>query len=254
MDILRKTSFRKTGSIVLFLVFAGVSTGWAEEKKGENGQLLFGPPDGFDRSCLLKQEERSVEEMMRTPPSRAKAFALSFLLPGAGEYYAGSKKMAKVFFITEVFLWTTFASFRIYGNWKKDDYRQMAVAYAGVDLTGKDHQYFVDIGNYDSIQEYNAAVLRERDADALYPENDDYDWEWESEEMRLEFRRSRIASDAAYNRSLLVIGAVILNHIVSGIDALRLARAAEKSGERKVELDIVGLPDGEVRVVLSKHF
>jgi len=251
MNVLRKDCFRGLGFVVLFLVFTVVSTGRGEERKVRNDRLLFGLPDRFDRSCLVHREEMRPEEVIRRPPSRAKAFFLSFLLPGTGEYYAGSKKMAKVFFCTEVLLWTTFFSFRAYGNWKKNDYQQFAVSYAGVDLSGKDHQYFVDIGNYNTIQEYNEAMLGQRNVEALYPENDYYGWQWDDDAFRLDYEKLRIASDAAYNRSLLVVGAVILNHIVSGIDALRLAK---KGGESKMGLDVVGLSEGEVRVVLWKRF
>ena len=162
--------------------------------------------------------------------------------------------LATVFAATELALWTTFASFRIYGNWKRNDYRLFAVAHAGVDLTGKDDQYFVDIEDYMNIVAYNDAKLRQRDLYALYPETEFWNWNWDSEASREAYEKMRVASDKAFNRSLLVVAAIMLNHITSGIDAVRIARKADPSDENPTRIGFIGLPEGGMVVSLSKSW
>lgn len=207
---------------------------------------------GFRSELVAEQDSESASEWQK--PSQAKAFLLSFALPGAGEYYAGSKKMATVFAATELALWTTFASFRIYGNWKRNDYRLFAVAHAGVDLTGKNDQYFVDIEDYMNLVAFNDAKLRQRNVDAMYPETEFWNWEWDSEASRVAFENMRVASDRAFNRSLMVVAAIMLNHITSGVDAVRLARKAGPPEENPTRIGFFGLPEGGMVVSLSKSW
>lgn len=208
----------------------------------------------FHPSALKHQAHTTDTADTVKLPSKGRAFLYSLLIPGAGEYYAGSKKMAKVFFISEGLLWATYFSFRTYGHWKENDYRRFAVTHAGVDLNGKDHQYFVDIENYNNIQEFNEAKLRQRDVDAMYPENDFYGWQWDSGASRKRFERIRIASDKAFNNSLLVIGGIVLNHLISGIDALSAARRRTDEHHNRIKLGVMGLPEGGAVVTVLKIF
>ena len=218
------------------------------EGMDDRGNLIF------HKNVLVAQEDIATPQMKRHSPSQAKAFFLSFILPGAGEYYMGSRKMAKIFLGTEVFLWATYFSFRTYGNWKKTDYMQYAAAHAGVNPDGKDHQYFVDVENYRSIRHYNEAKLRQRNVEALYPENEAYSWQWDSDESREKFEKLRIASDSAYNRSKFVIAGIILNHIISGIDAIRLARKGEAASRKQLHLGVSGLSGGGMEFFVIKSF
>jgi hypothetical protein len=238
--------------IVLVFVTANLSYGKTDNRTMQGIVLPFNEGVRFHPSLLINQEESNIGEIKLHRPSKAKAFFFSFVLPGAGEYYAGSKKMARIFFCSEILLWTTFLAFRTYGDWKKDDYRQFAVSRAGVNPNGKEHQYFVDIENYMNIREYNDAKLRQRDVGALYPENAFYNWEWDSEELRKRYEKLRISSDHAYARSLFVVGGIILNHIVSGIDALRVAKKNQEA--RRLRVGVAGLPEGGMMIVVWKHF
>ena len=245
--------FRQWG-LVLLLVFSVVSVGFGGGKITPQKSVLFDATSGFEPSLLVSQAEDSEDRGDGRSPSKVKAFFFSFLLPGAGEYYAGSKKLAGVFLGTEAFLWATYFSFRTYGNWKKSDYQLFAASHAGADVSGKDHQYFVDIGNYDDIRAYNEAKLRQRDVEALYPEDETHTWEWDSESSRQAFEKLRVSSDTAYNRSLFVLGGIVVNHIISGIDAVRLARKAEKADEHRIRVGVAGLPEGGMVVSFWKLF
>ncbi|MBN2029563.1 hypothetical protein JW824_04895 [bacterium] len=239
---------------VIFLIPLGFVFGGSKPNQSNVTQSFSESMTDFNRSLLVSPQKTSVQESDLKSPSEIKAFFFSFLLPGAGEYYAGSKKMAKIFFSSEILLWTTYFSFRTYGNWKKEDYRNLAVCCAGVDLSGKDHQYFVNIENFDTIREYNEAKLRQRQFDEVYPDTPYYYWQWDSGTSRHQFEKLRIASDTAYHRSLFVIGGIVINHIVSGIDALRLARKNRQENENRVRIGLAGLPEGGLMVLLWKSF
>jgi len=243
--------FQTTKVIFISFLLVAAASCPGEEKRAGNGLRYSINSSGFDRALLISSAEG---ESSYPHSSKVKAFFFSFTLPGAGEYYAGSSKMAKVFLGSEAILWATYFSFRTYGNWKKNDYQQFAVSHAGVKLSGKDHQYFVNIENYNDIREYNDAKLRQRDAGALYPENKDYTWQWDSKSSRLRYVKLRVASDRAYNRSLFVIGGVILNHIVSGIDAIRVVRKNQGLRKSGVKVGVIGLPEGGIILTLWKVF
>lgn len=246
-------SFQKSICLLSILLFSLGSFGWGMEEPRGYEQSRFGTPKRFNRSILLDQET-SVSGTIQKTPSRGKAFLLSLILPGAGEYYAGSKKMAGIFFGTEVLLWAAYGSFRTYGNWKKDDYKRFATVHAGIDPAGKDYQYFIDVENYMDIRSYNEAKLQQRDVNALYPEDEEYRWQWDSEASRKRYEKLRLASDDAYTRALFVIGGIVVNHIISGIDALRVVRKHRKTRDDAVQIGVVGLPEGGVCFHLWKCF
>ena len=189
--------------------------------------------------------------------SKRKAFLASFILPGSGEYFAGSKKMAGIFFGLETVLWTTHLSLRTYGDWKRHDFQQFAAAHAGVDLTNKPREYFVHIEDYNNIRVYNDEKLQLRDLSAMYPETDFYSWQWDSESNREKFESMRISSDRAYNRATIVVAGILINHLASGIDAMRIVRHNEKMAsawEPSSRIIVSGLPEGGALVSLWTKF
>lgn len=163
-----------------------------------------------------------------TGKSPARAFLLSLLLPGLGERYCGAATRGWAFTAAEAGLWAGFAAFRFYGDWRSEDYRAYAAARAGVDPRGKSHRYFVDIGNYSDIEAYNAAMLRERNLPKVYLDTETYFWAWPSEVERLRYAHLRVGADKAYQRSVMVVGAIIANHLVSAIDAMWLAKRSNR--------------------------
>jgi hypothetical protein len=172
------------------------------------------------------------------PKSKGKAFLLSFILPGLGERYIGDNRKAAIFMAAEVTLWLSYAGFVTYRDWRKEDYKTYAAAHAGVGLDGKSESYFVDVGNYNSIYDYNAAKLRQRNLNDYYRDVDSNYWQWESEQRREKFDQLRISADRADNRSLFVIGAIFANHILSAIDAIWTTHKYEKRREKILDVQI----------------
>ena len=151
----------------------------------------------------------------------------SFLLPGWGEYALEKPNRGRIFILSETALWTSFAGALIVSNNYTDLFQAYAADYAGVETSGKDRQFWVDVGNYESLNGHNEEHLRFRDYDAIYPMNSEWHWEWTSEEKRLQYRDYRVASDTWNLGAKFIAGSIVINHIVSAIDALYLQRISQ---------------------------
>jgi hypothetical protein len=159
------------------------------------------------------------------------AVVLSLLLPGMGELYVGDYSTGRYLTAADGALWITYASFELYGTWLRDDARKFATTNAGVNLSGQDNQFFVDIGNYKDVYYYNERKLQERQDNKLYDPNSSYFWSWNDDQNRQEYKKLRISSDQAFNSKQYVVAAVIINHIVSAINAARLAISHNSQNE-----------------------
>ena len=160
-------------------------------------------------------------------PSRGSAFIRSFLIPGWGQKYIGAKTSARTFFTAELALWTSFVVFQLRGHWLEDDYRLYGETHAGLEAGGKADQYFVDVGNFNNIDDYNNAKLRNRDVAGLY-DRQIYFWQWNNEANRLRYDDIRVRSESAYSNAGFVIAGVLANHVISGIHAAYLAGRRER--------------------------
>ena len=148
----------------------------------------------------------------------------SLVFPGWGEYYLDNKIRGRIFVFSEIMLLlSTLGSYSVAQRQDKE-YKAYAVEHAGVNPTGKDKQFWVDIGNYSSLFAFNEEHLRWREFNALYENNDIWAWLWDSNNNRKRFETMRIDSDSWRQRSVFLIGGVVLNHIISAIDVLYLSR------------------------------
>ncbi|MFH0777010.1 MAG: hypothetical protein V2A71_00120 [Candidatus Eisenbacteria bacterium] len=206
--------------------------------------------------------------------SRAKALALSTLLPGAGEYYAGKKERAKAFFLAEAAIWTGFIVFEVQGHLRKDSYIEYAGLMAGADAEGKPEDYCRALGQYARSDpgpgSYNEDVRRE--ARALYPDDrqrqDEYvqqngyfgddAWDWQSQEDQARYRSLRRKSLLSFRRATYMLGVAAAARILSAMDAARsVVRASDAPGKPlglKLELRPDETSPSSVMVCLSKSF
>jgi hypothetical protein len=164
--------------------------------------------------------------------SKFTALGLSFLLPGAGQYYVGNKSRMIFFGSAEALIWTSFFGLRAYGSWKKEDYQGWAAVHAGANIVGKSDLFLEKLTYYDNLNEYNQLQLLYEGQDAqLFPTTSSYWWNWDSRASRDRYRNLRNQSKVAYRRSLLMVGAALINRILSGIDAYRAAAALDRNEE-----------------------
>jgi hypothetical protein len=184
------------------------------------------------------------------------AILSSLVVPGLGELYADGFSSGKYFLMAEGALWITYAAFEIHGNDLRDAARSYSSAHASVILAGKDDQFFVDVGNFASMDEYNDKRLRDREVSRLYTASAGQYWQWDTDAARLDFRSQRIASESAYNGRKFVVAAIVINHVVSAINAARAAIAHNRSlqeslGQLELSSRVLGGPGQEHGVLLT---
>jgi len=148
----------------------------------------------------------------------------SLVLPGWGEYSLDNQIRGRIFVLSETVLLLAILGSYSVAQRQEAEYKAYAAEHAGIDPIGKDRQFWVDIGNYSSLFSFNEEHLRWRDFNALYEDNDTWAWVWDSSNNRERFENTRIASDSWRLRGSFLIGGVVLNHIVSAIDALYLSK------------------------------
>lgn len=201
---------------------------------------------------------RQQPNVVANAPTIGGAFMRSMLIPGWGQRRNGAKTAARNFFVAEVLLWSGFAGLEIYGGWQKNDYRLFSSSHAGAQISGKDEQFFVDMGNFISVDEFNQNRLRRRDVEGLYDPATHY-WRWDTEANRQKFFNMRKRSDKAYARAELVAAGVIANHIISGIHAAWIAHRNSSQNEKEQgelnlpQLGVMASPE-EVRLVAQLRF
>lgn len=200
----------------------------------------------------ITEEKLSNREMVinvlnesRGKKSVTLAVLSSLLIPGLGELYAGSFTTGKYYSMAEGGLWLTYAGFRLHANWLRNDARSFAEEHSGVTLNGKDEQFEVNIGNFNTVDDYNQAKLRNREYEFLYTDIQ-YTWRWDSDVNRAQFKNLRIRSDQIFNNSKFIIAAVVINHILSAFSAGRAATAYNRtlSSDEKIEIQSFALNDG----------
>ena len=148
----------------------------------------------------------------------------SLVLPGWGEYSLDNQIRGRIFVLSETVLLLAILGSYSVSQRQETEFRAYAAEHAGISPDGKDRQFWVDIGNYSSLLAFNEEHLRWRDFNALYENNDTWTWVWDSGNNRERFENMRIASDSWRLRGSFLIGGVVLNHIVSAIDALYLSK------------------------------
>ncbi len=167
----------------------------------------------------------------------ALAILYSMLLPGMGELYANSYESGKYFTIADGVLWGVFTGFSIYGNQQENNYKSFAQSRGGVKVDGKDADYFANIGAYLSLDDYNTSMELDRRFERTYNTSTHY-WKWSSDDQRKEYRNMWTSSESAFTNVRFVVGALILNRVVSAINAVRLVSAYNKNLPKELSWNV----------------
>ncbi len=200
------------------------------------------------------------EQPLLSPPESKKSVGLAVLyslaVPGMGELYAGSFRSGRFFLVAEGVLWLTYAGFDVYGTAVRDDARQFAAVHSGLNAAGKDDQFFVNVGNFLSVDEYNQKKLRDRTPDLVYNPALGYNWQWDTDANRATFRELRVSSDNILNNMRFVVAAVIVNHVASAVNAARVAIAHNNAltdplGDLQIGAGVLGGPDAPHGIVVT---
>jgi hypothetical protein len=158
----------------------------------------------------------------------------SLLLPGMGELYADAYNVGKYFTIADGLLWGTFIGMNAYSNWQEDSYKSYAASEAGViNDANKDEDFYANIGDYTSVYTYNEQKALERNFDEMYDEQTNF-WKWNTTDERRTYRDMWNSSETASNGIRFVVGGLILNRLISAINAARLVSAYNNRLEEEV--------------------
>ena len=179
---------------------------------------------GFDLNSYTSNEKKSV----------GLGIVYSLLLPGMGELYADEYGIGKYFTIADGILWGTFIGMSAYSGWQEDNYKTYAASNADVINDGnKDEDFYANIGDYTSVYTYNDQKALERNFDEMYDE-EAYFWKWNNTDERRTYRDMWNSSETASNNIRFVVGGLILNRVISAINAARLVSSYNKSIEEEV--------------------
>ena len=174
---------------------------------------------------------------IKTKKSAGTAILYSLLLPGMGELYAESYDSGIYFTIADGVLWGTLIGMNVYGNWQKDRYISYAQANAGITTNYKDDTYYATIGDYSDIDVYNDEKAFEGNFADMYSTQIFY-WKWNSTEQRRTYRSMWTSSEQTFNDIRFVVGALILNRVVSAINAVRLVSKYNNSLNEEVSWNL----------------
>jgi hypothetical protein len=188
------------------------------------------------------------------------AIGYSLILPGLGDVYADNMRTGRYYLGADAALWLTYGGLRTYGRWLRQDAQTYASQHAGANFDGKGDQFAVDIGNFDNVYEYNEAKLRNRQFDLIYDPGTNFAWQWTTANDRLDYKHLRIRGDAVTRNSQFVIGALVINRIISAISAARSVSAYNRSVQTvaawRLRADVKGgvLAEQNLELTLSREF
>ncbi len=149
------------------------------------------------------------------------AFLYSFLIPGMGELYINRYDVGLYFTAAEGALWLGLSGLNYYGNWQRDNYKDYAAVHAGIDLANKNENYFATISSYLNINDYNTEKYLNREFHKVLDVNT-HSWNWPSNDARKKYRSMWVSSESAFNNIRFAAAMIIVNHLVSAINAVIL--------------------------------
>lgn len=180
----------------------------------------------------MEQKYNNENPLINTKSfSRGKAILLSFIFPGAGEYYLGFKKQATFFGGIEIVLWGSY----FWGNFRKNnvikDYKNLAYQYAGVNPNGEyNEDFWIAIGTYDNIYENNEGELVKRNLNGVFDE-DLYYWDWQSFQYQKRYLDLRSRANSLKNFTRTIGLTFFVNRILSVLNVLRLTNKSSTNAK-----------------------
>lgn len=174
------------------------------------------------------------------------AVLYSLLLPGMGELYAGNYSSGQYFTISEGILWGAYFGIKTYGLNQQDNYKALASLKAGVNPEGKKDKFWGDISSFIDVESFNREQDLNRDFENVYDTQTHY-WDWKNNSARKEYRNMWVSSEQALNNVRFVVWGMLINRVVSAINAVRLVVKHNKQMNNEVVWDVsvgvVQMPD-----------
>lgn len=236
------------GLLTIFFVQAYGQNDKTIEDSGVKPASITGKTITDASGPALGSDKENPSIPKKTKKSARKAFFLSLLVPGSGEYYVGYKNYAKGFIGAETVIWTAAVYNKYQGDVRRRDYIAYAAQQAGSNPGRTDDFYYQNVYEWPNSYWYNEDQWRQARelypydpaaqqayvSDKLYSSVDS--WEWLNEGQWYYYRGLRVKSRNALHRISYSVGASVLNHILSAVNAARLAKRFNKQRIRLTEV------------------
>lgn len=221
--------------VLIFLFFAIITNVYAQNKESfNNGNKILELKSKLTSTNTTSSDPEINTSIAESKKSPGLALLLSLILPGSGHYYLNRMDVGKYFLGADAACWLGFATLNIYGNSVNDDAISFSTQHAQVNTTNKDDNYYVNVGNYNNVYEYNNAQLTFGAYYNLY-DVDQYYWNWDNVNNRNIYDSQRKSSERILNNRIIFGSLLIANRIVAGISAYLIAK---KDPKKTVSLNI----------------
>ncbi|MBS4015986.1 MAG: hypothetical protein KGZ86_06095 [Candidatus Latescibacteria bacterium] len=162
---------------------------------------------------------------------KGKAILASAVVPGWGQHILKNSQKAEIMIAADGVLWLLYGGFQWYGSSRLKDAKLYASRHADANINIANEKYYRALERYRNSEDYNEDIRRE--ARERFPDNPllqhnyflengyfgDSAWLWQSDSMRFSYWEQRKVARTALTRAGFCLGAVILNRVVSSIDA-----------------------------------
>ncbi len=155
----------------------------------------------------------------------------SIAFPGWGQMHAGHTTRGTIFMGLEASIWAGVGVSYLQGVFNRDDYRNLAMEEAGIDVSSRDRDFQDDVSDFSSSSEYNdyiRSLARYYHPDDPSAQQNYFDthsrygsdgWSWESSDSREDYDDALRVSREWFRRTALVAAFAVVNRAVSAIDA-----------------------------------
>jgi len=230
----------KNMKLSVFLILAITSSVYSQQQTSFSTLLL--EQEVKSSASEYSSANLNISDDLETgKKSAGLAILYSLLLPGMGELYADGYDSGKYFTIAEGVLWGTYIGMSVHASNQEDNYKAYATSNASINTSGKNDDYYSTISQFENIDEYNDQKALERNFNQMY-DTETFFWKWQSTEDRRTYRSMWSSSEQTTNDLRFVVGAMLLNRVVSAINAARLVGAYNKRIDEELSWNVsVGL-------------
>ena len=165
-------------------------------------------------------------------PSQWGALLRSFVVPGWGHYYVDSDswRRGQLHLGAEVVLLASYLGINRQSYVLEKNMYTHAAAFSGANIRDLGREFELAVGGHRSLAAYNDYQERTRNLDRLFPDEPQYRWEWESDELRREYLDLRSRRDNLDQQLPALVALMVANRVISGISAFTRAGAYGSDG------------------------
>jgi hypothetical protein len=154
------------------------------------------------------------------------AFLMSLAMPGWGHHYVDKSNWTRGQFhlAAEAGLVLSYVGLRIHSNNLQQNWYTYARSEAGVDVEGRERNFRLAVGNFESLQAYNDYQERSRNWNLLYDDIPENRWSWTGTDNRSKYRDLRERFETIDQQLPALLSLMVVNRVVSAISAYNRAR------------------------------